>query len=626
MPVGERPGYVFMASHPECLPPRGPCAYTGWVMRKKWILPEHDPEIVDSLFRTLRISPVTARMLANRGLQDAQSARRFLEPSLHQLIDPANLELISSAAAFLLEAADSNRHITVYGDYDADGICAAALMTRALRALGGEVDYYVPRRFDEGYGLSKDAVKELDQRGTDVIVTVDCGISASGAVKLARQRGMEVILTDHHEPGSELPKTRYILNPHLPDCQFGYERLAGVGVAFKLAWAAGQQRNGGRKVDESFKELMVDLLPLVAIGTIADMVELNDENRVMTQFGLRVMPSTTIPGLKALLKVAGAENKSNLRSYHVGFQLAPRLNAAGRMADASAAIELFTTDDPDRARELVDGLEKENRRRQNIQRATIDEAVEHVEQTLDLDSANSIVVYNPEWHPGVVGLVAARLADDYWRPAFVFSGKNGLARGSARGIPGLNLFEAISQCEELLETFGGHEGAAGLSLSMDRFEDFQRRIDRVVQEELGEEPPGPRLKLEGEVELEELSKPVVRELRLLSPYGMANPEPLFCTHGVRLAGNPQIVGSRQNHLSFMVRQGKRTLKVIAFGKSDWLPQLKSHADEPFSIAFQPQINTWRNRSKVELRAEDIQFQGEQLIETGEGSLLTASSS
>jgi single-stranded-DNA-specific exonuclease len=583
-------------------------------MRKKWIIPPADNATVEQLSRSLHVSPVTARMLTNRGLNEPQAARRFLEPSLHQLADPAEHDLLSEAARFLRKAVESGRHITVYGDYDADGICATATMLRCLRGAGADVDCYVPKRFDEGYGLSVEALSELKERGTDLVITVDCGVSAVQEIDHASRLGLEVLVTDHHEPGPQRPDARFVLDPHLPDCDFGYQQLAGVGVAFKLAWAVGQQLNGGASVPEDFRDLMIDVLPLVAIGTIADMVPLTDENRVLAQYGLRVMPKTRNPGLQALLEVAGASGKENLGSYHVGFQLAPRLNAAGRMADAGAAVEMFTTDDPARAAELAEHLEEENRRRRSVQRSTTDEAMEWVESRHDLEGTSSIVISSADWHPGVVGLVASRLAENFWRPTFVFCEEGKLARGSARSIPGFHLFDAISRCEELLERFGGHEGAAGLTVTLENLEEFRRCIDAVIQEELGDEPPIPHLELEGEVELQELSQPVVKELKLLSPYGIGNPEPLFCTRGVELAGNPQIVGSRRNHLSFRVRQNGESLKVIAFGKADWLEQLKAHDDKPFSIAFEPRINTWRNRSSVEMRAEDIQFAGEENIE------------
>jgi single-stranded-DNA-specific exonuclease len=556
-------------------------------------------------------------MLVNRGLEDPPKARRFLEPSLHELSDPREHELLSAAARFLREAVEAGRRITVYGDYDADGICAASTMIRCLRSAGADVDCYVPKRFDEGYGLNDEALEEIKERGTDLVVTVDCGVSAVSQIEHASRLGLEVVVTDHHEPGHRRPDTRFVLNPHLPDCDFGYRQLAGVGVAFKLAWAFGQQINGGGSVPESFRETMIDVLPLVAIGTIADMVPLTDENRVLAQYGLRVMPKTRNPGLQALLEVAGAAGKENLGSYHVGFQIAPRLNAAGRMADARAAVEMFTTDEPERAAELAEHLEKENRRRRSVQRSITDQAMEWVESSQDLEGSSSIVISSADWHPGVVGLVASRLAENFYRPAFVFCEEGEMARGSARSIPGFHLFEAISRCEELLERFGGHEGAAGLTVTLENLEEFRRRIDEVIREELGDEPPVPHLELEGEVELEELTQPVVQELKLLSPYGMGNPEPLFCAREVELAGNPQIVGSRNNHLSFRVRQNGRSLKVIAFGKAEWLEELKSHRGEPFAIAFEPRINTWRNRSSVEMRAEDIQFTGEENIEPAE---------
>ncbi len=581
---------------------------------KKWIIPRNSSGKIDKLAAELRISPITAQMLLNRGIENREKAREFLEPTLHQLSDPSRDDQVKKAAFFLKERIKEGKKITVYGDFDADGICASALMVRALRAGDASVDFYVPHRFDEGYGLNFSAVEELKNNGTDVILTVDCGISAIKEIQYAKELGLDIIITDHHQQRGERPTADFILNPHLRECEFGYENLSGVGVAFKLAWSLGQAFGAGGAVSPDFKETLVDLLPLVAIGTVADLVPMENENRVYVNYGLKLLPSAKLAGIRALLQVCGIAGKSRYSTYNIGYQIAPRLNAVGRMADACAAIDMLTTDDFNKAREIAGELEAHNRKRQITQRAISAEAMELAESTHDLAKCNCIVLSHPEWHPGVVGLVASKLAEHFSRPAFVFYEKDGIACGSARSIPGLHLFKAISKCGDLLDRFGGHKGAAGMSLPLKNLEPFKQDISDITSSMLGPEPPMPQLQLEGELELRNLSEPAVEELSYLEPYGEGNPQPLFAARGLKIAGNPQTIGSRRNHLAFFAKQNGISLRVIAFGKAEWLKSLKARQGQSFSLAFEPRINTFNRKYEVELRAEDIQWDGGDLIE------------
>jgi len=564
--------------------------------------------------RELRVSELTARVLLNRGLAGGQQARRFLEPSLHDLTDPARHRALSAAGGFLREAVSQGRRITVFGDYDADGICATALLVNCLRAAGASVDYHVPRRVEDGYGLSCEALEQLKQRGTEVIVTVDCGISAHREAARAAELGMDLVVTDHHEPGGVRPQARHVLNPRLADCDFGYEHLSGAGVAFKLAWALGQQLGGG-EVPAHFRDLLVESLALVAIGTIADVVPLVEENRAVAHFGLRLLPRCDNPGLKALMHVAGVAGKRSLSAHHVAFGLAPRLNAAGRMADACTAVEMLTTTDAGLAAELAEHLDHQNRQRQSLQRAIIEEARERVEAGVDLQRSGCIVLSSPRWHLGVAGLVASRLAESFWRPTFIFCEESGLARGSARSIPEFHLFEAISRCEDLVERYGGHEGAAGLTVPVENLPPFARRMDEILCERFGPEPCVPHLDLDAEAALADISPLVVDELSRLGPFGTGNPTPLFAARNLTLAGNPQLVGSRREHLSFLARQGDTALRVIAFSKAGWLNELRERKGERFALAFEPILNTFNRRREVELRAMDIQWESDLAIET-----------
>jgi single-stranded-DNA-specific exonuclease len=583
-------------------------------MIRKWIIPSVDEALVAHLMSDLRVSRVTALMLANRGFSDAGAARLFMSPSLHQLSDPLDDASMRSAAQFLAEAVRRGRKITVFGDYDADGICATALLLRCLRGAGARVDYYIPHRLLHGYGLNCEAMDELKGRGTEVVLTVDCGISACVEAAHAAELGLELIVTDHHEPRGDKPTACFLLNPRLPGCNFGCEHLAGVGVAFKLAWAVGQVLSGNRNVAPAYRELLVESLPLVAVGTIADVVPLTGENRVLAHFGLRMLPQSRNAGLRALLQVAGSADKSTLTPYHVAFQIAPRLNAVGRMGDASDAVEMLVTDDAARALDLAEHHQKQNRLRQDMQRIVTDQAFALAERCVDPDRFGCIVLSSADWHPGVLGLAASRLAEHFWRPAFVFCEADGLARGSGRSIPGFPLFDAIRRCEHLVEDYGGHASAAGLSVTVDKLSDFTEAIDAVARQIIGDTPPLPELEVEGEITLDEVSRGAIEEINMLAPFGMGNPEPIFFARGVKLVGNPQIVGVRREHVAFLVRQGDCALRAIAFGKADWLNTLNSRRGQPFSLAFQPILDRYNGSESVQLRAEDFQWQDGEIIE------------
>ncbi len=586
--------------------PLAPVAYTVSVMAKKWVLAAPEREAAGRLTAALHVSEVTARLLVNRGLLQPAAAQAFLQPSLHELHDPCRHPAMMEAAAFLLNAARAGKRIAIFGDYDADGICATALLMRCFAHVGAQADSYIPHRVEEGYGLSREALQELADRGTDVVVTVDCGISGADEVAFARRLGMDMVVTDHHQPGDVLPEAAYVLNPKLPGCGFGYENLAGVGVAFKLMWAIGQQLSDGLRVTEEFKDLMMEALCLVAVGTIADVVPLVDENRVLTHFGLKTLTVSSRPGLNALIAVSRLPGV-RISAEDVAFRLAPRLNAAGRMGDARAAVDLLTTCDERHATDLAEHLEGQNRLRISAQNAALRQAEALLAESGQLERQGCIVLASPDWHQGIVGLVASRLAETYWRPAFVFAAEDDLLHGSGRSIPGFSLLDAVKACADLLERYGGHEGAAGLSLRAENLPAFTELVSERARGALGHEPAVPELALDGEVELGSLNLSLVKEIKLLEPFGKGNPEPLFAACDLQLVGSPRIVGSNGNHLAFMVRQDRTTLRVIAMRRADWIDELRARKGEPFALAFEPVINTYQGRTSVELRAEDLQW-------------------
>ncbi len=575
-------------------------------MEKQWFIADSDPSRARELARDLRVSPVTASLLINRGLDSTSRASRFLSPNLNHLTPPGQDDVLVQAARFLHSAVGDGKSVTIFGDYDADGICATALLVRCLRLLDGGVDYYIPERSGEGYGLNRDAVQEVAEGGTDVLVTVDCGVTAFEEVSLARELGMDVIVTDHHEPLEQRPDATFVLNPKLPEAEFGSDALAGAGVAFKLAWALGQQAGDGGNVPEFYRDFLLQALSLVAVGTVADIVPLLGENRVLVSYGLRSLPHCDMCGLDALREACGGI-ENDVSTFDVGFKLAPRLNASGRVAHASSGVQLLTTEDESRAQELAQQLDEQNKRRRNLQEVVAEEAEETVEEEIDPEQKHCIVVGRRGWHQGVVGLAASRLAEQFWRPAFVLSLEDGVATGSGRSVPGVHLFQLLNRCEDLLDRYGGHEGAGGVTLDCENIEAFERRLNEAAEEMLDGETPVPHLELEAEVKLSSLSTDLIREVNSLSPFGEGNPEPLFAASGLELAGNPKLVGSSRNHLSFLVRQDGVTCRAIAFNGADWLEELDERRGETFSLAFEPRIDNYDPYNAVELRVEDLKW-------------------
>jgi len=582
-------------------------------MMKKWIFPPENKAQVEQLASALRISPVTARMLINRGLTEPIGAQSFLQPSLHRLCDPCEDPTVNAAAAFLLDAIHAGRHITVFGDYDADGICGAALLVHALRFLDARVDFYIPHRVDEGYGLSRDALRELADGGSEVIVTVDCGVTALEEAAYARKLGMDLIITDHHPPREEHPDATFVIDPKLADASFGYENLAGVGVAFKLVWAIGQRISENSRVSQAYRDLLMEALALVAIGTIADVVPMVDENRVLAHYGLKTLNVSSLPGLRALIASSRPRSK-RISARDVAFVLAPRLNAAGRMGHARQAVEMLVTSDERQATELATELERHNRRRIKTQSDALKQAEEELTRSGQLDRDGCIVLASPEWHLGVVGLVASRLSERHWRPAFIFNIQDGVAKGSARGINGFPVHACVQQCADLLDRYGGHSAAAGMTLPEKNLPAFAERLNQLAEEFLGGKTPVPDLSLDGEVSLEALSTDMLHEINLLAPFGSGNAPPVFAANDLHLVGNPQIVGSGRSHLAMRVRQGRAVLRAICLGKADWLEDLRARKGQPFSLAFQPGLDHYQGRTSVELRAEDIQWDGDRLVE------------
>ncbi len=561
-----------------------------WVQRKN----EFDSIDFDSLGKELGISPLTARILFCRGISTAQEGRNFLEGRLAALPDPFLMAGMERAVERLAGAIERGERVAVHGDYDVDGITGTTLLVETLRALGGIAEYHIPLRLKDGYGLSAEALKEAAAGGAGVVLSVDCGVSAVGEAKLAAELGLDLIITDHHQPPDTLPAAYAIINPHLPGCRFPFKGLAGVGVAFFLLVALRQKLRGrGAFKNRPEPDLRLSL-DLVALGTIADIVPLQGVNRLLTRIGLVSMGRGVRPGIRALREIAAVKE---VTCGAVGFRLAPRLNAAGRLEDAALGVHLLLESDYEAALETARLLDGFNRQRQKIEQETLRQAIERLEQGGEGGEC-SIVLADERWHPGVIGIVASRLVERYHRPVVLIALEGGQGKGSARSIAGFHLYKALGNCREHLAGFGGHEFAAGLTIAADRVESFGAAFDRVARTLLSGDALLPRRTYDGELLLEELGLDTVRELADLAPFGAGNPEPVFIASGIRVQ-QLRLVG--EDHLRFIARQGGYTIPCIAFGTAARQQELQGEID----LLFSPAINSWRGADSVQLRIRDF---------------------
>lgn len=575
---------------------------------RKWLLPSADDEIRRSLCQELGVLPLMAQVLMNRGLKDADAARMFLHPQLNDLADPDLLPGIDAAVERVYAAARNQEKILIYGDYDVDGTSATALLVRFLRLAGLDVEYYVPHRIEEGYGLNTAAIGEFKQRGVALIITVDCGVGAVVECEYARSQGIDLVVTDHHEPGAQIASACAVVDPKLTGSLYPFRDLSGVGVAFKVAWAVAKRFSVGQKMSDEFRSFLLDSLGLVALGTVADVVPLLGENRILVRYGLQALASVPGPGLRALMDCARIRG-DRLKTHDIAFGLGPRLNAAGRMADAELAIELMLTDDARTGHEIAAELDRHNVDRQKLQRDVFQHAREMFLQQPDLEAARAIVLAHDSWHAGVVGIVASKMVDEFHRPAALIAIEGTVGRGSARSIPGFNLFNALDGFRDRMISFGGHAAAAGFQIAAERIPELREHLNRAAA---GLAPDAflPSIALDAAVELDELSARLINELELLAPHGEANPRPLFAAHGLRIAGKPRLMGMKGQHMSFYVTNGRASLRAIMFGAGDEFYDRILSGDRACSIVFSPRIDTWSGSGALELHVKDIKFDGD----------------
>jgi len=595
---------------------------------KRWTIAPPSAAAAE-LASCLKTSPLIAQMLLNRGIASPADCQAFLAPSLHHLHAPAMLPGVIRAAERINQSIRNKDKIVIYGDYDVDGITATAILWHAITLLGGEVDYYIPKRLEEGYGLNAEALRQLADAGAKLIVSVDCGITAIEEVKSLHNKNVDLIITDHHEwreressndshltaglaprvPDAPtpheplLPDCLAIVHPRLPnDPPYPNPYLCGAGVAFKLAWAIGQVNSGTPRVSEDFKKYLIEATALAALGTVADVVPLHGENRTLAHFGLTCLAHTKLNGLRSLIASAGLVGQK-IDSYHAGFLLAPRLNACGRMGHAALAVELLTKADEARANEIAAYLETQNRERQTIERQIAEEAADQANKLgYDQPDCRGIVLASDKWHPGVIGIVASRMVNKFNRPAVMVALNNGHGQGSGRSIPGFHLARALHACRDHLEACGGHEMAAGLRLDSTKLENFRAAFcdhaRKMVTDEMLEE----EIKLDCLAALSDLNEPVVSAMQRLGPFGTGNPKPTLFCQAVQIAGPPRRVGKNANHVQLQVKQNNTFLRCIAFNHGEWCDQLQSGMT--IDLAVQPSINEYNGYRNVELEIKD----------------------
>jgi len=575
-------------------------------MPKHWRIATYDPRHVADLEKAAGIPAVVAQLLLARGISCPDAAREFLDPKLSGLREPSELPGATQAAQVIYRAIQDQVPITIYGDYDADGMTATAILLRCLKLLQANVDFYVPHRIDEGYSLNAEALHKLANQGTRLVVTVDCGVASVAESRLAHQLGLQLVITDHHQLADQLPPATAVVHPALPDSDYPFEGLCGAAVAFKVAWAICQCASDGKKVTERLRNFLLQAVGLAAIGTVADVVPLIDENRILVRYGLGCLKSQPTVGIAALLRSTKLDKKPDLSCEDLGFTIGPRLNAAGRLGQAELAIELLTTESQERADKLALYMDELNLQRQSLERSILLAARKQAKKFGQPHKTAALVLDHHDWHPGVIGIVAGRMAEQYCCPvAMIANDSLGVnpGIGSARSVPGFNLHEALAECSDLLESHGGHAAAAGLRIKPEQIEPFREAFCQIATDQISQADRTAELMVDAEASLQMLTRQTVQQIESLAPFGHGNLRPVLCASDVHLAGVPKRIGATGRHLSLMFDQHGVKMRAVAFGGADWLEELV-RIDGPLSIAFRPVLNSFRGRVSVEMHLED----------------------
>lgn len=560
-------------------------------MRKTWIIKDSSLDVQKRLSSALNISAVTAQLLANRGIDSPRPAEEFLKCSLSSCHDPFLLKDMDKAVGRIKKAIADRQSVLVYGDYDVDGMTGVSLLYSALKNLGANVSSYIPNRLEEGYGLNIGAIKKAHKEGMSLIITVDCGITSFKEVEYAKALGIDIIITDHHEiVESRIPEAYAVINPLQESCPYPFKHLAGVGLAYKLTKA----------IYEDTPFFAEDFLDLVSLGTVADIAPLVGENRILAKHGLDELNRRNRIGLKALMDVSGLNGK-DISSGHIGFILGPRINAMGRVGSPQKAIELILSDDESAALRLAKVLDTENRNRQKIEGRILEEALSKVEREINFKYHRVIVLASEGWHPGVIGIVASRIADAFYRPAILISLDGKLGKGSGRSIENFHLFEYLLRCKDSLVGFGGHESACGITIEKEKIDEFREKINKEASGEADERVFSPKLEIDMDIPLNDLSEEVIGEIESLSPFGPDNPRPILASRKLTVREGPRQIG--KSGFKMWVTDGKITCEAVSFGRNKLdMPKAGSEVD----LAYIPSINDWQGVRSIQLELKDIQ--------------------
>ncbi len=566
------------------------------MLKKRWTIREiEDTDSVIALSDSLNISEVLSRLLVLRGIKNFTQARAFFRPSLDSLHNPFLMSGMEEATSRVIKALTENQLICIYGDYDVDGTCATALLYLFLKELDANVDFYIPKRLTEGYGLSKDGIDFIKASGASLIITVDCGITAIEETEYTNNLGMDVIICDHHQPKEQLPPALAVLDPLKPKCNYPFKFLSGAGVALKLAQGV-CERIGKR-------EMTMKYLDLVALAGAADIVPLIDENRILVKQGINLINSNPRPGILALIE-SSSLHLGNLTSGQVVFTLAPRINAVGRLGDARRAVNLLITDNLQSARELAQVLETENYERRKIDVDTYDAALQLVEETVDLDNEIAIILHQEEWHPGVIGIVASRLVEKYYRPTIMLTTIDGVAKGSARSITNFNIYEALQKCEDMLIHFGGHQAAAGLAVEIDKLQEFKERFNQIVKESISKQDLLPEVIIDAKIKLSDITPKFIKILDEFSPFGPGNMRPVFLAEAVDVINTPRIVGNNHIVATFKQNGSDKVFDAIGFNFGEYFDLIKSKNGK-LDIVFTIDKTVKDGRTFPQFRLKDL---------------------
>jgi len=570
------------------------------MIAKFWNFLPDNLELQSRLSSELGISGVLSKLLVNR-VGSYEKTHSFLNPQLKDLCDPFVMRGMDAAVALIRKAAEQKKKFLVYGDYDVDGVSSTVLLLKLFRLLNIEVDYYIPNRVSEGYSFTDPGMAAVLDRKVDLLISVDNGISSLEQIKYLRKNGVDVIVTDHHEPPEILPPANVIIDPKQKDCPYPFKQLAGVGVAFKLAWAVAQEFSRSKeRVNPELRTFLLDALAWVALGTVTDLVPLVNENRLLAKFGIPAIHNSANKGLQAIYEITRSDSVQ-LTAEDISFRIGPRINAAGRMGQVEKAVDLFLAESGDEAERLAKTLDELNRDRQAIEKEIFRTAKQRVEESSD----KLIVLADEAWHPGVIGIGASRLVEEFSKPAILISLERGVGKGSCRSLQGLDIYKALTHCSDLFEAHGGHALAGGFQIKEENIEPFREKISSFIAADLENLDPRPTINIDGELFLSSVSRTLLSELDCLRPFGEGNPVPVFVSTGLDLAAHPQAVGRNQNHLIFRVRQGGTEFKAIAFGRGRDRDEL-SRAQK-VSLAHTPRLNFFNGRMSIELHVKDIKI-------------------